>query len=191
MEIDVVRERLRHHRPTTVDGTQYARAAVAVVLRPGPDGAEFVAIRRAERPNDPWSGHMALPGGRQSSSDADLFATAARETFEEVGIDLRRDGELLGHLDDLQAIGRGRLLDLVIRPVVCAVTGPVTLHPDPTEVHTALWVPLASLRRAEVQGRHRSELGGQALDHPAFVYQGHTIWGLTYRILSGLLAVLP
>jgi 8-oxo-dGTP pyrophosphatase MutT (NUDIX family) len=190
MTVATIRSQLKTHRPMVADATGVARAAVAVVLRDGDGGAEFVVIHRAHRRGDPWSGHMALPGGRQQPSDRDLFITAARETHEEVGIDLVRHGELLGHLDDLRAIGRGRPLDLIITPFVCATTAPVMLAPNVREVQSAFWVPLASLRRREARGVFRHRLAGQELEHPAFVYQGHTIWGLTHRILSGLLDVL-
>ncbi len=190
MTIDIIRERLRHHRPPVVDGTGFARAAVAIVLRDAEDGAEFIVIHRSHRRGDPWSGHMALPGGRQQPSDRDLFVTAARETNEEVGVDLERYGERLGNLDDLRAIGRGRPLDLIITPFVCAVTAPVELVPNHHEVQSAFWVPLASLHRREVHGTFRHTVEGQELEHPAFIYAGHTIWGLTHRILTGLLDVL-
>ena len=81
-------------------------------------------------------------------------------------------------------------MDLIIRPLVCAVSGPVTLTPDHREVQSAFWVPLASLRRRESHGTFRHTVAGQELEHPAFVYRGYTIWGLTHRILSGLLEVL-
>ena len=190
MTIAAIREQLRHHHPTVVDEPGYARAAVAVVLRDAGAGAEFIVIHRSHRRGDPWSGHMALPGGRQQVGDRDLFMTAVRETREEVGVDLERDGELLGGLDDLRAIGRGRPMDLIIRPLVCAVSGPVTLTPDHREVQSAFWVPLATLRRREARGTFRHTVAGQELEHPAFVYRGYTIWGLTHRILSGLLEVL-
>src|SRR5512140_2740439 len=103
MEIDLIRQRLSTHRPTVVEANGGGRAAVAVVLREAPGGSEFVAIRRSHRPGDPWSGHMALPGGRQHPSDPDLAATVARETHEEVGIDLITHGQMLGQLDELRA----------------------------------------------------------------------------------------
>jgi len=187
--IDVIRERLRAHRPAATGSKQDARAAVALVLRDAAESAEFIVIHRAHRRGDPWSGHMALPGGRQDRADQDLRTTVARETREEVGVDLAQ-GELLGHLDDLRAVGRGRPLDLIITPFVYAVTGPVTLAPNHREVQSAFWVPLASLHRHEVRGTYRHSIGGQQLEHPAFVYQGHTIWGLTHRILTGFLDVL-
>ena len=190
MTISTIQQRLSHHQPVVADAAGYAHAAVAIVLRAGSSGPEFIVIHRAHRRGDPWSGHMALPGGRQQASDRDLFATAVRETREEVGVDLEQSGELFGHLDDLRAVGRGRPLDLIIRPFVCAVHEPVALTPDEREVQSAFWVPLASLRRHEARGTYRHTVNGQELEHPAFVYAGHTIWGLTHRILTRFLEVL-
>lgn len=190
MDIATVRERLESHQPLVVPGTGYAYAAVALVLREGIEGAEFIAIRRSERADDPWSGHVALPGGRAHPDDRDLFETATRETREEVGIDLEQHGQLLGPLDQLRAVGRGRLLDLVISPFVYAIAAPVTLVLNQHEVHSAFWVPLTVLSRPEAHSSHRHALHGFEMEHPAFVYQGHTIWGLTYRILTGLLDLL-
>lgn len=190
MNVAVVRERLQGYRPVVVEGAAYARAAVAIVLREGEQGAEFVVIHRAHRRGDPWSGHMALPGGRQDATDRDLPATAVRETREEVGVDLALHGERLGALDDLQAIGRGRPLDLIITPFVYALTAPVTLTPDHHEVQSAFWVPLTSLRHGDAHGTHRLQQFGNQMEYPAFVYQGHTIWGLTHRILTGFLETL-
>jgi 8-oxo-dGTP pyrophosphatase MutT (NUDIX family) len=130
---------------------------------------------------------MALPGGRQQPGDPDLHITAVRETREEVGVDLARHGVRLGSLDDLRAVGGGRPLDLVITPFVYAVTAPVTLAPNRAEVQSAFWVPLASLRHRDVLGTFRHQRDGQFADYPAFVYRGHTIWGLTHRILTGFL----
>lgn len=190
MKIDLIRERLLAHRPEIFPENGYDRAAVAVVLREGPAGAEFVAIRRSEREGDPWSGHMALPGGREHPSDKDLVTTVARETHEEVGIDLRTHGRLLGRLDDLPAFAGGQPIRLVISPFVFSVNAPVEFALDQREVARALWVPLAFLTRPEARGRIRFSLAGHELEHDAYVYEGHTIWGLTYRILSRLLDAL-
>jgi len=187
MTIDAIQRRLASYRPVLVDAPGDAHAAVAIVLREGGGGPEFIVIHRAHRRGDPWSGHMALPGGREQPGDDTLFATAARETREEVGVDLDRDGRLLGHLDDLRAIGRGRPLDLIIRPFVCALHAPVTVTPNLREVQRAFWVPLASLRHHDARGVYRQTRNGQELELPAFVYAGHTIWGLTHRILTGFL----
>lgn len=190
MDIATVRERLQTYRPALLSGNGHARAAVALILREGVDGAEFIAIRRSERADDPWSGHIALPGGREHPSDRDLLMTAARETREEVGIDVEKDGQLLGQLDQLRAMGGERRLNLVISPFVYALTAPVTLTLDDREVHSAFWVPLPFLHREDARGSFRHLRYGFEMEYPAFIYEGHTIWGLTYRILSGLLHVL-
>jgi 8-oxo-dGTP pyrophosphatase MutT (NUDIX family) len=133
---------------------------------------------------------MAFPGGRQHAADSDLLVTAARETREEVGIDLAAASDQLGGLDDLPAFGGGRQLNLVITPFVYALTAPVTPAPDPREVQGALWVPIATLQRPESLAVHWHEIGAARSKHEAFIYRGHTIWGLTYRILRQFLEVL-
>ena len=75
----------------------FAGAAVAVLIRP--DGA-VLFIQRAEYEGDPWSGHMALPGGRIDPGDDGAEAAARREVHEEVGVDLAT-ATLLGELDQV------------------------------------------------------------------------------------------
>ncbi|HII81785.1 MAG TPA: NUDIX domain-containing protein, partial [Ferroplasma sp.] len=38
-------------------------AAVALIL----NGNKFLLIKRADQEGDPWSGHMALPGGHREN----------------------------------------------------------------------------------------------------------------------------
>ena len=109
--------------------TGQIEAAVTAVLRAG-ESLELLLIERVERAEDPWSGHMALPGGRRDAEDPDLLATALRETAEEVGIVLDPAVELLGALDEVYP--QTRLLPpLVIAPFVAAVGLDVEARPDP------------------------------------------------------------
>lgn len=165
-------------------GARYA--AVASVLREHDDDLEVLLIRRADSKGDPWSGHMAFPGGRHDPTDTDLRRTAEREAREEVGLDLERDGRLLGRLDDVEAIARARRIDMRIAPFVFAVHGNPTLVPN-YEVASALWVPLSPLYRGEHQTRKHYEMAGQRLVLPAWEVAGHVVWGLTYRMLATLL----
>jgi 8-oxo-dGTP pyrophosphatase MutT (NUDIX family) len=164
-----------------------SRAAVAAVLRAGAQGAEILLIRRADRPGDPWSGHMAFPGGRRDPGDADLQATAVRETREEVGLDLDADGALLGRLADLEAVTRAHRTGLVIAPFVFALERDAPLSPSPVEVAETLWVPLAPLARGEGAGTVPYEREGVALALPCWHVEGHVVWGLTYRMIHLLI----
>ena len=116
------------HGAEVVEGP---RAAVAAILRelPGAEGAELFFIRRAERADDPWSGHVAFPGGRRDAQDASLLATAIRETREEVGIELSVE-HLLARLPDIPAFARSKKGNLVVTPFVFALRAEVAVVPN-------------------------------------------------------------
>jgi 8-oxo-dGTP pyrophosphatase MutT (NUDIX family) len=181
-------ERLLAARPHRLAATApgLPAASVALVLRPGPHGPELLLIRRAERAGDPWSGHMALPGGRRDPGDADAEDTAARETHEEVGIDLRGEGRLLGALDEVRPVSQ-RAPKILVSPFVYAVRPDACARPNP-EVALALWVPVADLASPSAVTEFIYQLeDGTAVTFPAFGAGEHVVWGLTYRILTGFL----
>jgi 8-oxo-dGTP pyrophosphatase MutT (NUDIX family) len=190
MTLEDIRARLAAYRPTLIDEQKVARASVAMVLGDDGAGVRMLFIQRATRDDDPWSGHMALPGGRRDPDDADVIATAVRETGEEVGIDLVADAEPIGRLDELRAIARHRPLDLVISPIVFALQRPVALTLSAREVESAVWVPLSFLTSTDARATHSRTLDGVASDYPAFRYERYTIWGLTHRILDGFLEIV-
>lgn len=140
-------------------------------------------VRRTEREGDPWSGHMALPGGHAHPEDADLLHTARRETLEEVGIDLA-DAELLGRLDDVTPM---RSSDLTVSPFVFGATEPAhaTLS---NEVAEALWVPLDALASDALRGTREVQIRGSTLSVPAFVIGERVVWGMTFHLLERFLA---
>jgi len=153
------------------------RASVALLLRERERELEVFVIKRAEKGDDPWSGHMALPGGREEPGDEDAYATARRETLEEVGMDIAR-GQLLGRLDDLGPRAASR--SLVVSTVVVALDVEAG-RLDPREVQEAMWVPVGELVDAPVE---ISDFPGE---WPAYTYQDrYVIWGLTHRILGQL-----
>jgi 8-oxo-dGTP pyrophosphatase MutT (NUDIX family) len=163
-----------------------ARAAVAAVLRPGDAGAEVLLIRRAEIDGDPWSGQMAFPGGRRDPDDADLVATAIRETREELGLDLGAHGALLGRLDDTPTHRTG----LVVSPFVFELRGAHDLAPSPREVAEVIWQPLGPLARGEFDTTYHWEEEGRRWAFPAYDLSGRVVWGLTYRMLQILFELL-
>ena len=142
-------------------------------------------IKRSERADDPWSGHMALPGGGRNAADADLLDTALRETAEEVGIRIGRDA-VLGELDAVHPRST-RLPSVVVAPFVAVTDPDAVAEPDPREVQTAVWVPLSALRDPAAVSELVLELGDFTRKFPSIVYGEYTIWGLTHVILSQFL----
>jgi 8-oxo-dGTP pyrophosphatase MutT (NUDIX family) len=166
------------------------RAAVAIVLREVHSGPEVLLIRRAERQGDPWSGHMAFPGGREAPSDGSLLTTALRETREELSLDLDVAGRLLGRLRELPAVARGRSTGMVIAPFVFELTREVSLSYKIDEVSEALWAPLHPLMHGSLRSTIAYELAGQSHTLPAHDVEGRKVWGLTYRMLEDLFTLL-
>jgi 8-oxo-dGTP pyrophosphatase MutT (NUDIX family) len=161
-------------------------AVVAALLRDGRDGVEVLLIQRAEHDLDPWSGHMALPGGHGDPGDDSLVATAVREIFEEVGLDLVEHAELLGRLPEVEAHPR----QLTIFPLVFElVAGPEPV-PNPREVQRIVWARIDHLRAPAARTGYEITMRQQRHRFPAFDVDGHTVWGLTYRILLDLLTLV-
>ena len=189
-------------RERAVSSAAERRASVATVFYvPDADGdaplpmeprwgnVSVLLIRRSDAPGDPWSGHMAMPGGKQEPSDLDLVHTAIRETEEEVGLILDRQTQLIGALDDVPAFARGRRTGLVVTPHLFVLTGAgprPTLRPS-FEVQESLWVPVSHLLTPEHQRERVYDVEGVSMRLPAWDYQGRQIWGLTHHMLSGVL----
>lgn len=160
----------------------FHEAAVALLLRDAGDDLELLLIRRAARAGDPWSGQIGLPGGRWSDGDASLEETALRETIEEVGLDVRVHGRVLGALDELRP--RTPVLPpIIVRPYVVALHAApdlVTNH----EVAECRWVRLGALFAPETRVSTTVHVRDFQLDVEAFQLGDFTVWGMTERILS-------
>lgn len=171
----------------TIDvGPVVRKAAILLCLRAREDDEfELLMIKRADAEGDPWSGHIACPGGRMEPGDRDLAVTAVRETWEETGIDVSRDGRLLGQLDDL-APRSPALPTIVIRPYVALVRADVEIVPS-REVASAFWVPLRALRTQGSWGLGLVHARNGRRNVSVFRHGEHTVWGLTERVLRQFL----
>ena len=187
---DDVRGALGSRAPVRVAAEVGRRAAVALVLRDGPAGVELLFIRRADHPEDPWSGQMAFPGGRSEPGDTDLLATAVRETEEEIGVDLSREADYLGPLDEVRAMARLRPVDLAIAPFAFRLRGAVTFRPN-DEVRSIHWIPLDELMRGDRRSVMDYSYQGSTLQFPCLRVEDVVIWGLTYRMFMGLQERFP
>lgn len=175
------------------------RASVALMLRTNTSrrdethsGTEVFVIRRARNERDPWSGHMAFPGGRFEQTDPDLSFTARRETQEETGLEIAPH-EQLGKIDDVQGRSKGRSIGLVISCFVFNVGDNGFATPTLNyEVDECFWVPLEwfidPTRQMPYQPPrpHTDQYASVRItDDPADV-----VWGLTYRFMTDFYARL-
>jgi 8-oxo-dGTP pyrophosphatase MutT (NUDIX family) len=187
VQLDEIRARIQAHDATLAKPeTEVTQAAVALILHE-PEGSspEILFIERATREGDPWSGQMALPGGRRDSEDPDLQTTAARETLEEVGVPLRAP---LGRLDDFSG-NRPRVRRIIVSPYVYELEErpPVRIN---HEVSSAVWIPVEWILGPESSVEYAFDRAVTDETFPGIRYDRYTVWGLTYRILTNFFDVL-
>jgi 8-oxo-dGTP pyrophosphatase MutT (NUDIX family) len=187
LSLPEIEARLAGHAPTLkapAEGT--GQAAVSMLLHEASEGPSVLFIERARREGDPWSGHMAFPGGRVDPTDRSAQDAAERETLEEIGLSL--DGaSLIGRLDDKQGNPRTHAT-LVISAFVYRVPATGPLVPN-HEVEHAFWFPVASLldsARHVPYPAHELEFPGICVGDP----QRHVVWGLTYSFLESFFHTL-
>ena len=165
--------------------TQKQQSAVCLILRtPAPDfRPEILFIRRAERADDPWSGHMAFPGGRRHREDQTIAHTAVRETLEEIGMSLRSE-ESLGALGPYSPRVSP---ELAVYPFIYLTEHSGELVLNVTEVDEIHWVPLAHAFKSSSFTQRPYTFRGMTLTLPSFSFDDHHIWGVTYVILLDFL----
>ncbi len=154
-------------------------AAVAVIF--GPD-QEMLMIRRAEREGDPWSGHMAFPGGHRDGTDPDLIGTAIREVEEEIGMTLSRES-LVGALTELSPVSRRH--EIWVHPFVFAVNHWPAFSPS-GEVATVHRFGFGRILQGEGRGDFPYDWQGTPYRFPCLRLDGTLIWGLSLRMIDEL-----
>ena len=171
-------------------------AAVALVLRPPSPrendprahASEMLVIKRAVSRRDPWSGHMALPGGRVDAGDVSLVATAMRETLEETALDLATGGLTLGQVE--RVLPSSGVPPVTVWPFVFRVDASAAAVVNSAEVEAVHWFPVEALMAPENQSVFRLEHRGVQREFPSIQVEGRVIWGLTYRIVTRFLHLL-
>jgi 8-oxo-dGTP pyrophosphatase MutT (NUDIX family) len=159
----------------------FTPAAVMLILKEERDEYSILLIRRSEFSEDVFSGDMALPGGKMKEEDENKLRTAVRETFEETGIDLDKDGRIIGELDDCYPVNP-RANHYIVTPFVSLLTGFTGVNPN-EEVAEALWIPLLDLKDERTLEIRIIEKNNIRVKDYLFHYRHYVIWGMTARIL--------
>jgi len=159
--------------------TEFARAAVLVPLVEHPEGYTVLLTQRTADLNK-HAGQVAFPGGRMDVVDLDEEACALREAWEETGLDPAKV-EILGRLGSWTT-GTG----FDITPVVGAVSVPLDLKADPSEVAAIFEVPLAFFLNPANHRRVAFHHDGVARAFYEMPYGDRYIWGATAGMLMNL-----
>jgi 8-oxo-dGTP pyrophosphatase MutT (NUDIX family) len=176
MIADKIFSTLASRTPDLIAGNGHKPAAVLIPIQERQDGDYLVLTKRGD--NMPThKGQIAFPGGRVHAGDADLVATALRESHEEIGI-VPEQVRVLGRLDEFTA-GYG----IVVTPVVGVIPARYDFRLDLAETSAVASVPISTLMApgTYVKNAHLSPGG-----HPSYhfyVNNGWDIWGVTARIL--------
>ena len=175
--IEVIKRNLVPHEPPQ-KGRRFA--AVSIIVR----DAQFpsvLLIKRAERAGDPWSGQIAFPGGKMQSGDGTARDTAVRETLEEVGVDLKL-ADFMGYAPTATT----HTGNMEVVPAVFVLKESVEVRPN-EEVSSYRWVDLEDMVSPRSQSTNKLSYNGNAVELPAYKVDSYVVWGLTHRILSGVL----
>jgi 8-oxo-dGTP pyrophosphatase MutT (NUDIX family) len=135
--------------PQNVVSTLTSEAPQRILELSTPENTELLFIKRWERSGDPWSGHVAFPGGKAEIGETDL-ETTLRETKEEIGLDLSKGSFVcLGQLNEAPIYGSGKKRQgSVYIPFVfllCNSNETTPLKLQEGEVLAARWVKLSHL----------------------------------------------
>ncbi len=191
-DFELIRRRLNEQlsppHNLRIEAERIRQAAVTLLLREAQREAELLIIKRSEREGDPWSGHLALPGGRAEAQDEDLLATAARETHEEIGVNLLREGSFIGQLPLIKP-NNPRLPQIEITPLVAIAPAQFSFQLS-EEVDDLFWLPVGRLKRDGLSDVYEMRFGDLVKKWPAYPSQRGPIWGITERILTSFLELL-
>lgn len=167
--------------PDTVltKGRKLRPAAVLVTVSLASGSPKVILTKRSSALKH-HPGQIAFPGGKQDDTDADIVATALRETHEEIGLpgDLV---QIVGRLPEHETITGFR-----VTPVVALVEQKFDVVPEPGEVEEVFQVPLAHLMDPANFLIESRIWRGVRRYYFVVPYGPYYIWGATARILRGL-----
>lgn len=163
------------------------RASVALVLRQGANGMEILFIQRAAHDQDPWSGHIAFPGGKWEQGES-VCQTARRETLEEIGIDLEQEC-YLGRLSDIVGTNLPVWVSCCVYGMQHRIFEPILSE----EVSDAFWVSLGDVRDQRRHHQAPVAFDDRRFEVPAIrlpVEGKPVLWGITYRLVMQFIELL-
>jgi len=154
-------------------------AAVMMLLYPIEGELHFCLIQRSNYAGK-HSGQISFPGGKKEEEDVDYWATALRETQEEVGVDSSKV-TLLKQLSSTYIPPS----NFYVYPFMAYVESRPNFIPEKGEVAQVIEVPLNDLlKEASMQEGSITASYSDEVVIPMFVFDSCDVWGATAMILA-------
>jgi 8-oxo-dGTP pyrophosphatase MutT (NUDIX family) len=154
-------------------------AAVMMLLYPIEGELHFCLIQRSNYAGK-HSGQISFPGGKKEEEDVDYWATALRETLEEVGVDSSKV-TLLKQLSSTYIPPS----NFYVYPYMAYVESRPNFIPEKGEVAQVIEVPLNDLlKEASMQEGSITASYSDEVVVPMFVFDSCDVWGATAMILA-------
>ena len=161
-----------------------AKGSVMILLYPFRKEVCIVFIKRATY-DGVHSGQISFPGGMHESGDESGFATALRETEEEIGIP-RNSMTVIGKLTSLHI----PVSNVDVLPVVSVMESKPCYVPDPNEVEFIIEARMTDLIHPATRKSKKLRVGDLDIEAPYYDVGGNHIWGATAMILSEFLEIV-
>jgi 8-oxo-dGTP pyrophosphatase MutT (NUDIX family) len=157
-------------------------ASVGILITGAKQDPSICFIRRAKWEGDPWSEHIAFPGGSRAA-DENALETLRRELQEEIGW-VAEDCQQPIKLPQLRIRLAGRERLLLLDAFVFCLEGALPALRCGPEVESAFWIPVAELWSLNNLHYHTLDDGSETLIYPAIRTPQGIIFGITMRVLT-------
>lgn len=178
--------RIRELEQIDFDTKKPNKAGVMAVFYPNDQHLTHLVLILRKTYRGVHSNQVGFPGGRVEVYDKNLKHTALRETEEEVGI----------NKDDIRVIKKLTKLyippsDFWVHPYVGIIDKTPILKPQESEVEKILEVNLDDFLDDEnLIIQKLSTSYASEIEVPAYMLNGHVVWGATAMMLSELKELL-
>ncbi|MDO6820482.1 CoA pyrophosphatase [Zobellia sp. 1_MG-2023] len=163
------------------------KAAVMALFYPDEVNlTRLLLILRKSHPKDVHSNQIGFPGGQVEAEDANMMATALRETHEEVGVE-PVNIKVIKSLTEIYIPPS----NFNVHPFVGVYNRAKPFLPQETEVEELVEVPLLDfMDESNIFIQEMTTSYASNVPVPAFKLNGYTVWGATGMMLSEIKTLL-